>query len=206
MKNKKPLCYLLLILLLLLSVGCSEGSVNSSDTVAATEETHVDESEDSDMKMESSSGTESMEESISAQETKRVGQDIYGYVSIPENWVNFINEGAQEDSIQFSDPTGSDIITLSAALNPEQDPKAVLNAVAESMVSEGAEDVTGATVSLNGIDAVQVYGYYASEDIFFIAWAFLSEDGYMHFVSAEGSISTITTVVDYLESTYSLEN
>jgi len=147
----------------------------------------------------------SIQQTRPVDETKRAGKEGYGFVSVPNDWVAFIDPNAAPDAIQFSDAAGKNIITLTAAYNPEADPEDVLNAYANSMEEGGAEGITGASVSLNGISALQIYGFYVEEDICLVAWAFQTDDGYMHLISAEGLMDRVMDVVGYLESTYALD-
>lgn len=54
------------------------------------------------------------------------------------------------------------------------------------MQSEGVEKLTEATVTLGKYSAYQVYGYYASDNVWLVCWFFEAEDGKTHYISIEG--------------------
>ena len=132
--------------------------------------------------------------------TKIVGEDKYGYVEVPSNWVNFkdVDGGHQ---IQFSYGT-TYIVTLDYVDNADYGTN--LNAenlatsfLAKSKEDENLEGVTGATVTI-GKDkeytAYQVYMYYKNEGTYLVTYWFDAEDGYIHYIALEGPEG----VTDYL--------
>jgi len=145
---------------------------------------------------------------------KRVGGEGYGFFDIPENWVNFFDpQTAGEDNvIQFSDILGQNIITVRymPATPDLATPEEMLGAVAEYMASMGGDGITGARVDLNGIDALQVYGFFQYDGTSMVVWGFASDGGTLHQIVAEGpiegAIGTILDTVNYLESSFALES
>ena len=187
-----------------------ESSGKSEDNIiVAASDSPQNSSEEMSTEVSSESSEESSEDSSSEEisentDTKRIGKENYGYVDIPKTWIEFVDVDVEADIVQYTDAGGS-IITLAAAFNPDADPEIIMNAYAAQMEDEGAESVIGVRGSLNGIEAVQVYGVYTSENLLLVAWAFKSDDGYMHIISAEGPPDKIVDVVSYLETSYALE-
>lgn len=142
-------------------------------------------------------------------DTKRVGDDYYGYVSIPENWVTFIDIGLNyEETDELKYPmqwsyADVNIITLNY-LPASYDPKDAASAIALKNESDGMEDMITATVTLIGETAYQVYGYYPNENLYLVAWVFSGSDGVTHIISAEGLPDSVADVVEIIENTYSL--
>ena len=124
--------------------------------------------------------------------TKVVGQDKYGYVDVPSDWVNFkdVNGG---HSIQFSKGT-TYIVTLDYIDPTEYQTEMDAKKLASVFMSNSKEDsnlsgVTGATVTV-GKDkkytAYQVYMYYIQENSYLVTYWFDGDDGLIHYLAIEG--------------------
>ena len=137
------------------------------------------------------------------EETRRVGRDGYGFISIPTYWVNFQNINSPNVDVAFSDPTGRAIINL-FLFDDSFEPRIFLSAVTYGMENDGAEDITSAMVTLDGMEVYQVYGYYPSSNSWLVAWAFTGNDGNLRFITAEAPFNEILDVVRIIENTYSL--
>ena len=133
--------------------------------------------------------------------TKRVGQEGFGFITIPEYWVNFQNINSPNVDVAFSDPTGRSIINL--FLFDDADPIMFLSTVAYGMENEGAENIEFAIVDLSGKEVFQVYGYYPHDSTWLVAWAFTGCDGNLRFITAEAPPDNIFEVVAIIENTYS---
>lgn len=133
-------------------------------------------------------------------DTKVVGQDKYGYVDVPSDWVNFKDPDAQH-SIQFSKGI-SYIVTLDY-IDPSEYPTEMdAKKLAGVLLTQSKEDsnisgVTGATVTI-GKDkkytAYQVYMYYIQENSYLVTYWFDGDDGYIHYLAIEGPDG----IADYL--------
>ena len=128
----------------------------------------------------------------STTKTKVVGEEHYGYVEVPTNWVNFrdVDGGHQ---IQFS--YGTTYIATLDYLDPSSNnSNMTAKELASFYLSQQKEDenvtgVTGATVTI-GKDkkytAYQVYMYYPADDDYLVTYWFDAEDGYIHYIAIEG--------------------
>ena len=132
--------------------------------------------------------------------TKVVGQDKYGYVDVPSDWVNFKDPDAQH-SIQFSKGT-TYIVTLDYIDPSEYQTEMDAKKLAGVLLTKSQEDsnlsgVTGATVTV-GKDkkytAYQVYMYYIQENSYLVTYWFDGDDGYIHYLAIEGPDG----ITDYL--------
>ena len=141
----------------------------------------------------------------SSSETKKIGLENYGFVEVPDYWINFKDVDLPADTtvIQYANPSGSSIITMNIAKNYEQDAKVSAENSFQNMKNDGV-DVEGARVKIGGYDAYQVYGYYEDEGIVLVSWHFKDENNTLHYVAAEGKENDIMNVVGYVENTYSL--
>ena len=116
--------------------------------------------------------------------TKRVGDDKFGYVTVPSNWYRFVDPNATS-TLQYS-YANVYIVTLYARDKSEISARDYATNTMYKMKQEGAENVTGATVSLGKYTAYQVYGYYKNENLWLVCWHFETEDNKTHYISMEG--------------------
>ncbi|MCR5845836.1 MAG: hypothetical protein K6G78_04625 [bacterium] len=145
------------------------------------------------------------------EQTQTIGNSDVGHVTIPASWVEFDDVDVDDDAgiIQYcGDP--STIITLSAgpASNAgdltgfNSASEKIANVIYADMVDEvGEENVEGASVTLAGQQAYQVYGAYP-DGTFLVNWVLEDSAGNVHFVSAEGTADTIEEAVGYVEGSY----
>ena len=129
-------------------------------------------------------------------------------MDVPEDWTDFqdpdISETSGLEVLQYSDPTGKLIITLNYSDNGQVEAQSAASSCWAQMEEEGAEDIQGATVELDGLTAYQVYGYYTSDDVMLVIWIFYDNDGLLHYISAEGPISSVMDSVNIIEDTYAV--
>lgn len=135
----------------------------------------------------------------------RVGEENFGFVDIPSDWVNFRDLGVTEPILQYSDLLGVSIITLNAWEKGEETVEDVATAIWIGMEEEGAIETEGAALELAGYDAIQVYGIYPDEGKVLVTWVFETQDGYMHYVAAESTVENIFEIVLSIEETFSLD-
>lgn len=141
--------------------------------------------------------------SSSSENTMRVGEDGVGYVTVPSSWTEF-NDVDNPEATQYcaDDKT---IVTMQSYADQkgELTSKQAATNIYANMEDEDVEGLTGATVTLADQEAYQVYGYYADDDIFLVAWLLEDSDGVVHYVSAEGTQDTVSEAVAVVESSYS---
>lgn len=117
-------------------------------------------------------------------ENKRVGSSEYGYITVPNNWVNFIDLNGN-DALQYS--YANVYIATIYAIDIEQvDAYTYANGIMYNMENEGVQHLMGATVELGKYTAYQIYGYYSSDNTWLVVWIFEAEDKKTHFISIEG--------------------
>ena len=121
-------------------------------------------------------------------DTKTVGDNKYGYVDIPKDWVNFQDLDGN-DSLQFS-YGNIFIVTLNYYEETNYTAKELAqNYMYSKQQSDDVEDVTGATLTIgdNGqYTAYQIYMYYPKDKIYLITYWFEAEDGKVHYMALEG--------------------
>ena len=116
-----------------------------------------------------------------------VGDDKYGFVSIPSNWTRF-HDIDGSNSLQYS-LANVYIVTLDVIEGQNTAKEYALSYLNEKKKSSEVTDVTGATVTI-GKDkkytAYQVYMYYPSDSTYLITYWFDTDDGKVHYISLEG--------------------
>ena len=138
-------------------------------------------------------------------ETRRVGEEGYGYIDIPASWVVFTDvDGSATVKQWAADPVT--IISLDIVPNTDGalDPEQAAQNIAAHLESTGASDLTGARVTVGGFDAAQIYCVYPDEGIFLVIWLFDGGDGIIHYIAAEGTGDTVMEAFTIVEETYSL--
>jgi len=202
LKNRSKAFILLLISGLVLQ-GCT--AQQGTKPVVNNLNTETSEPKEDNPSAEQESPALEKKEEVVQTDVKRVGEINYGFVDVPSQWVLFDDVDVTAPIIQYSDPTGIAIITLNAWNKPENDAKTAASSIFAKMEKEGAQNVEGATVQLGGSTAFQVYGVYPNEKKFLVTWIFGTDDGYLHYVSAESSEDGIVEMVNLIESSFSLE-
>jgi len=145
-----------------------------------------------------------------------IGTAEAGYVMVPDDWLEF-QDASGNVSLQYANPAGTSIITLNvfdlSGLTEEQrlsfTVEDAANNVWYNLEQNGVTDIKGATVSMAGYDAHEVYGYFMSEDhdlpSAIVCWIFADRTGILHYVSAEAAVEDLMAVSAYIEENYTLE-
>ena len=143
-----------------------------------------------------------------ATDMQRVGAEGFGFLYIPSNWGPFrdisISPAVAVNIMQFSDPTGSDIITLQYIDTSEDfmTPEDFINVTASFMEMTGGVDVEGARVNLNGIEALQVYGFFPAGETFMVTFAFEGGPDRLNQITVEGPMASIMDTMRHVESSF----
>ena len=144
-------------------------------------------------------------------DTQWIGSDDYGYVKVPQSWIQFkdVNGG---DDIQYSDGTDINIVTLNT-FKAEQfgiseselekvDPIQISNSIYQSK-SESSDfsKVWGSKSRIGGYDAYQV-NCIAKTGKYLVIWIFKSDDGKFRYVSLEGNLDSIKELAPTIEESW----
>lgn len=195
---KKSLLIALALSLALTLTACGGGEGASSSGSSSTS---------GDMSS-SSSSTASSTPSQGA--TKQVGDDTLGYLTIPGDWVPFVDVNGVQ-GLQYSDLIGDCILTLSifdmesvpADLKPTFTAQTAAESIWMNIEAQGAQQVEGAVVKMGEYEAYQVYGVFP-DGTHMITWSFADGAGVLHYVSLEGSVDGIAAVYELVETSYTL--
>lgn len=144
-------------------------------------------------------------------DTQWIGSDDYGYVKVPQSWIQFkdVNGG---DDIQYSDGTDINIVTLNT-FKAEQfgiseselekvDPIQISNSIYQSKSeSPDFSKVWGSKSRIGGYDAYQV-NCIAKTGKYLVIWIFKSDDGKFRYVSLEGNLDSIKELAPTIEESW----
>lgn len=118
---------------------------------------------------------------------KVVGDDKYGYISVPSNWNRFYDVDGN-NSLQYS--YGNLYIVSLNTLDATRTAKEYAsNYMYNKQNSSEVTGVTGATVTIGKnkeYTAYQVYMYYPSDSTYLVTYWFEAGDGKVHYIALEG--------------------
>ncbi|MBE6844456.1 MAG: hypothetical protein E7508_01900 [Ruminococcus sp.] len=195
---------LLMAALMVMSLSaCSEEKPESkaekeivTETVAVTEakETETEAETEEETKSEYTEETEPEKEAQADNgelevtytgPTKEIGDEKFGYMQVPENWCIFEDIGVDDSTplCQYCSPDRASIVTMSYFEG--MDAELVANAYYQGYSEDAVEELTAATVMLDGKTAYQVYGYFTDINKIMVTWVIDGEDGLAHSLSIE---------------------
>ncbi len=114
-----------------------------------------------------------------------VGNDTYGYLSIPSDWLKFedVNGGT---GLQYSDRNGEYILTMDAYDTNYESAKSWAESSYNNLKEMGASDLKLTEEQVGYYRAYKVYGYHAIKKIVLVIYCFEAEDNRTHFIGIEG--------------------
>jgi len=145
-------------------------------------------------------------------QTTIVGDDTYGYITIPKNWGKFYDVDGNT-SLQYS-YANVYIVSLNVldSGTVSSAKEAASNYMYNMQNNSNVTGVTGATVTIGKnkeYTAYQVYMYYPSDSTYLITYWFETEDGKIRYIALEGpeELSGVK-ITDYLyiAESFSLTN
>ncbi len=139
-------------------------------------------------------------------DTKIVGNDDFGYLEIPNNWVDF-HDVDGSDSLQWS--YGLSYIVSLYAFGDKAEGTAKEYAdsyMAQKKADSSVTGVTGATVTIGDkkqYTAYQVYMYYPADSTYLVTYWFETEDGNVHYIALEGpeGVENYTSIPESFRTT-----
>ena len=174
MKNSKKLAILLFLMSLLFS--CGDNNSKNGDTANTTT-----------TKQKSNSGnTETKDKAENTVQGTRYGSDTVGYVTKPENWLEFTDPNSSPTAVQLSiDPVNIvtlDIISKDGKANSEKAAYVLM----QKYLNEGIpkENITLDPVDVNGYQGTSLTIKYKDGTIMIVNC--IDYDGKVYFISMEG--------------------
>ena len=150
--------------------------------------------------------------SLDLSDMQQIGEDGYGYVYVPSNWVKFHDLATGGAGYQYADPSTYNVVTLYSYTAEDLGVKAIdadaveqaANSYANNIEQQGTFDnLTGAMTEIGGYKAYQVYGTLKSDGKILCAWIFKTEKSKkVYLVSLEGDRETFYKVLPVIEETW----
>lgn len=138
-------------------------------------------------------------------EFKQVGEEGFGFVSVPEDWANFQDlDGGT--ALQFSDLSAQYIVSLDNGENAGGFTDAETWAQGIMAVMESIDPISfeGAKVDFVGYDTYQCYGIF-EDGTFWVVNIFPIEDGSLRYLSIEGpATDDFYTIFDTISQSYTV--
>ncbi len=123
---------------------------------------------------------------------KVVGNDTNGYITVPGDWVNYVDsQNADNAMIQFSSKDKKYIVTLVYYTETNINPYSGAAAIAKSLKDEGCTDLKAAKITLTdaNYETYIVSGVYPDKTVM-VTYFFEAEDGVTHCIMVEGPDAT----------------
>ena len=204
MKRKLVVSLFSLTLVLGLLAAC--GSESNSDADQSTAETT------SQSTTESASTKTDSSTSLDLSDMQQIGEDGYGYVYVPSDWIKFHDIATGGAGYQYADPSTYNVVTLYSYTAEDLGVTAIdadaveqaANSYANNIEQQGTFDnLTGAMTEIGGYKAYQVYGTLKSDGKILCAWIFKTEKSKkVYLVSLEGDRETFYKVLPVIEETW----
>ena len=119
----------------------------------------------------------------------RVGQEGYGYISIPNTWTYFKDKNSKSNNLQYTDD-GTWIVTLYGKPTTESNAVDWANMVYNNIAKSGATNITTSKVIIDNYTALTIAAYYPSQSTYLTAWFLETKNGYTHYLAIEGPQSS----------------
>ena len=204
MKKKSMFSLISLCLVLGLLSACGSGKSSGADQTTA-ETTSPSTTDSTNTTADSTS-------SLDLSDMQQIGEDGYGYVYVPSNWVKFHDLATGGAGYQYADPSTYNVVTLYSYTAEDLGVKAIdedaveqaANSYAYNIEQQGTFDnLTGAMTEIGGYKAYQVYGTLKSDGKILCAWIFKTEKSKkVYLVSLEGDRETFYKVLPVIEETW----
>ncbi len=124
-----------------------------------------------------------IEKVIDNTDNKRIGNNEYGYITIPNSWHRFY-EVEGDPMVQYTNNIWticifSKYVTQESAINYSE-------SCFNTMKSEGAVNINKETVKIGDYTAYKVYGYYENQEMWQTIWCFEANDEKAHYICIKG--------------------
>ena len=117
-------------------------------------------------------------------EGQRIGSKEYGFISVPKDWVKFIDvDGNSTIQYSYGITWISTIFSLDANITDAQNYATV---VYSKLSDDGVSDLKAETEKVNGSKAYKVYGYYTDEGKWLVCWFIDGKNDKTYYIAVEG--------------------
>ncbi|MCL2136232.1 MAG: hypothetical protein FWH40_06145 [Coriobacteriia bacterium] len=137
--------------------------------------------------------------------TTRVGNDRYGYFTVPEDWIEQNDSSNSVESIQYIDPDRQ--IAITCIVYTTVDLTEALTNIHAFMDTKELDDILEEVITLDGgniTSVYKIYFHYPELETYIATYLFDGPDGVTRYLSAESKNDSIAQGIDIIEKTYSL--
>ena len=204
MKKKSMFSLISLCLVLGLLSACGSGKSSGADQTTA--ETT------SQSTTESASTTTDSSTSLDLSDMQQIGEDGYGYVYVPSDWIKFHDIATGGASYQYADPSTYNVVTLFSytaedlgveKLDDQATEQAAISYGHQLNQQDTYENLIFAVVEIAGYEAYQVNATLKSDGKIICAWFFRTEkNDKVYLVSLEGDKETFAKVQPAIEKSW----
>ena len=199
MKKKLIVSLFSLGLVLGLMAGCGWGNKGQSDSGTSQSTSKSGKTTDSSDKVDLS-------------DMQQIGEDGYGYVHVPKDWVKFHDSATDGASFQYADPSTYNVVTLFSytaedlgveTLDDQAAEQAAISYGHQLNQQDTFENLIFAVVEIAGYEAYQVNATLKSDGKILCAWFFRTEkNDKVYLVSLEGDKETFAKVQPAIEASW----
>ena len=173
---------ILLVVLVIIELNYGVELLDSSKDSTNTEQNV--ESSQSTKKQENISTSSNEEVEKLKSEGQRIGSKEYGFISVPKDWVKFIDvDGNSTIQYSYGITWISTIFSLDANITDAQNYATV---VYSKLSDDGVSDLKAETEKVNGYKAYKVYGYYTDEGKWLVCWFIDGKNDKTYYIAVEG--------------------
>ncbi len=135
---------------------------------------------------------------------KTIGDEEYGYVQIPSDWVKY--DEASVQGVTYASVDLSSSVTLARNSSEEkgndEDAEKIANALLEELEKSNPQYSNVTEVTLSGYNAYRVY--YVLDGYATVTWFFYDSNGMGHMIIANTAMSEIDSLMADIEGTYTV--
>jgi hypothetical protein len=140
----------------------------------------------------------------SAGYTKRVGRDAFGYVTVPGNWIDYLDAEmslAGIDHIGFISLEGIiiNLVRYGARVTP-------LDQLVASLPAVAMESTEVKKTTISSLEAYQNVRYFEYDNTFLSTWYFYDNNSILRYISAEGPYDKKDEAIALVENTFSMSH
>ncbi len=115
----------------------------------------------------------------------RVGNENYGFISIPKTWTYFTDKEKPSQTLQYTD-NGTWIVTLFGKPTAQENAVDWANSVYLTISQSGAQNISTSQTVIDGYTALTISAYYQSEKKYITTWFLETKNGITHYLAIEG--------------------
>ena len=210
MKNKILLGSVTLLSALMVAA-CGNGEKKATETTAAPT-TEVTTATPTTTAPTTTAGASSEAKEVSFADTQRIGNEQFGYINIPKDWVLYTIKGSK--ALKYSSPDKNNVLSMNAYTkdNIELDENETFSA---ELLANRLYSYLGKDKNKTSIEGVKAKPKFAGEDAFLIKvtfadgktvyeWVFQKGEK-IYAVALEGTADTINTVRPILQESFGLD-